>query len=98
MKIVNKIKFIRAIIILVIILCAILIFTKNTYSKVDIEYKENYIYAGDTLWTIAKQESIDNKYFKNKDIRNIVNELKEINNLQNSDLIEGEIIRIPQYK
>lgn len=98
MKIVNKIKFIRAIIILVIILCAILIFAKNTYSKVDIQYKENYIYAGDTLWTIAKQESKDNKYFKNKDIRDIVNELKNINNLKDSNLVEGEKIKIPQYK
>lgn len=98
MKIVNRKKFVKSVIILLIILYVILTFAKNTYSKVDIKYKEDYIYAGDTLWTIAKQESIYNKYFENKDIREIVNELKDINNLQDSNLIEGDKIKIPIYR
>lgn len=98
MKIVNKIKFFRTISIFIILLGAIIIFSKNTYSKGEISYKEDYIYTGDTLWNIAESELENNKYFENKDIRAVVNELKNVNNLSNSELYEGEKIIIPIYK
>lgn len=98
MKIVNKSKFIKTTSILALIICLIIIFSKTTYSKVEIEYKESYIYKGDTLWTIAKNEIENNKYFENKDIREVVNELKTINNLSTSSLYEGNKLKIPQYK
>ena len=98
MKIVNKIKFFRTISIFIILLGAIIIFSKNTYSKGEISYKEDYIYTGDTLWSIAESELENNKYFENKDIRAVVNELKNVNNLSNSELYEGEKIIIPIYK
>lgn len=98
MKIVNKRKFIRTICILIAIIFAILIFANNTYSKGKITYKEDYIYAGDTLWSISSQEIKTNKYFENKDIREVINELKLINNLSNSNLIEGNKIKIPIYE
>lgn len=98
MKIVNKGKFIRTISIIIIVLGALMIFSKNTYSKVEITYKEDYIYSGDTLWSIAEQQVSNNKYFENKDIREIVSELKNINNISNSKLNEGEKIKIPIYK
>ena len=98
MRIVNRIKFVRSVSILLIIICLLLILAKSTYSKVEIIYKEEYVYAGDTLWSIAKQQSMYNKYFENKDIRNIIDELKNINNLIDSNLVEGEKIKIPIYK
>lgn len=98
MKIVNKSKFIKTTSILALIICLIIIFSKTTYSKVEIKYKESYIYKGDTLWTIAKNEIENNKYFENKDIREVVNELKTINNLSTSSLYEGDKLKIPQYK
>ena len=98
MKIINRIKFVRSISILLIIICSVLILAKSTYSKVDIVYKEDYVYAGDTIWSIAQQQSTYNKYFQNKDIRNIIDELKSINNLLDSNLVEGEKIKIPVYK
>lgn len=98
MKIVNKTKFVRTISILIVLLGVIVIFSKNTYSKVEISYKEDYIYAGDTLWSIAKNEIENNKYFENKDIREVVNELKTVNNFSSSELYEGQKIRIPIYK
>lgn len=97
MKIVNKRKFIRSISILVII-SSLIIFSKSTYSKGEITYKEDYIYSGDTLWNISKNEIENNKYFENKDIRDVVSELKEINNLSESNLKVGEKIKIPIYK
>ena len=56
------------------------------------------MYSGDTLWSIAEQQVSNNKYFENKDIREVVSELKSINNISNSKLEEGEKIKIPIYK
>lgn len=98
MKIVNKTKFIRTISIFIILLGTIVIFSKNTYSKGEITYKEDYIYSGDTLWSIAKNEIENNKYFENKDIRAVINELRTVNNFSGAELYEGEKIKIPIYK
>lgn len=98
MKIVNKTKFVRTISVFIILLGLILIFSKNTYSKGEITYKEDYIYAGDTLWNIAEKEIENNKYFANKEIRAVVDELKTVNNFKSSELYEGEKIKIPIYK
>lgn len=98
MKIVDKTKFVKTISIFIMLLGLIVIFSKNTYSKGEISYKEDYIYAGDTLWSIAENEIENNKYFENKDIRVVVNELKTVNNFSTSDLVEGDKIKIPIYK
>lgn len=98
MKIVNRKKFVRNISILIIIFGLAIIFSKNTYSKAEISYKECYIYNGDTLWNISEKEIEDNKYFKNKNIREVIYELKNINNLSESALKVGEKIKIPIYK
>ncbi len=97
MKIVNKGKFIKTNLILIIIVGAIIGFTTNTYSNVETKYKEEYVYSGDTLWSIAQNELENNKYFEGKDIRYVIEELKKVNNLSNSNLTEGDKIRIPNY-
>ena len=97
MKIVNVKKFIRTISILVILILIIILFSNKTYSKVDTKYKEESIILGDTLWSISQQEAKNNKYFENKDIREIVSEIKRINKLDNLDLKEGQKLVIPTY-
>lgn len=97
MKIVNKRKFIRSNVILMILVGTIIIFATNAYSNVETKYKEEYIYAGDTLWAIAKEELENNKYFEGKDIRYVVDELKKVNNLSSSNLSEGDKLKIPNY-
>ena len=97
MKIVNVRKFVRTISILIILVLMIILFTNKTYSKVDTKYKEESIILGDTLWSISQEESKNNKYFENKDIREIVNEIKRINKLDNLNLKEGQKILIPTY-
>ncbi len=97
MKIVNVKKFVRTISILSILILMFIIFCSKTYSNVDINYKDEYVISGDTLWSISKEESKNNKYFENKDIREIVNEIKRINNLKNSDLKIGQKLIIPIY-
>ena len=98
MKIVNKRKFVRTISILIAIVLGIIIFSQKSYSKGEVAYKENYVYLGDTLWSIAQTESNSNKYFEGKDVREIVSELKCVNNLTSSNLSEGDRIIIPEYK
>ena len=65
--------------------------------NVDTKYKEESIILGDTLWSISQEESKNNKYFENKDIREIVSEIKRINKLDNLDLKEGQKLVIPTY-
>lgn len=97
MKIINVKKFIRTISILSILVLTFIIFCNKTYSKVDVKYKEEYVVYGDTLWSISEEELKYNKYFENKDIRKIVNEIKRINNLENLNLKEGQKLLIPTY-
>ena len=80
-KIVNKRKFIMMCLILVILVSIVLMGINHTYSKTEVSYKEEFIYEGDTLWSISERELKENKYYKGNDIRNIVSELKNINNV-----------------
>lgn len=97
MRIVNKTKFIRSNVILIILIGSIVIFATNTYSNVETKYKEEYVYTGDTLWSIAQEELENNKYFEGKDIRYVVNELKNVNNLTNVNLKDGDKLKIPCF-
>lgn len=95
-KIVNKKKFFRTITIILFIVMILVCFEFNdTYSRTEIKYFEEYINEGDTLWSIASEQAQTNQYFRNKDIRNIVHELKEINNISNENLNVGRKILIP---
>lgn len=94
-KIVNKKKFTRSfILILGIILLGFLGIT-NTYSKTEVAYKEDYIVRGDTLWSIAENQVKQNEYYKNKDVREVMYEIKQINHIQNENLEIGQKILIP---
>ena len=97
MRIVNKTKFIRSNVILAILISSIVIFATNAYSNVETKYKEEYVCAGDTLWSIAQEELENNKYFEGKDIRYVVNELKNVNNLASANLKEGDRLKIPSF-
>ncbi|MCI8471261.1 MAG: LysM peptidoglycan-binding domain-containing protein [Clostridia bacterium] len=94
-KIVNKKKFIRSLIILLSIAILVILGINNTYSKTEISYKEDYIIKGDTLWSIAEHEVNTNKYYKNKDIREVMYEIRELNQIQNENLEIGQKIIIP---
>lgn len=96
LKIVNMKKFIRTLLVLIsLIIVLLFIGLNNTYSKGDIQYKEEYIYQGDTLWSIAQRESKENKYYENKDIRDIIQEIKNVNNIGNDNLKVGQKVLIP---
>lgn len=94
-KIVNKKKFIRSFILLMGIIIVAILGINNTYSKTEVSYKEDYIIKGDTLWSIAENEVNTNSYYKNKDIREVMYEIKQLNNIKNENLEIGQKIIIP---
>ena len=96
MRITNGKKFIRSILIILgVILCLTLFINKATLSHGETEYKTIYVSEGDTLWNIAKSNQKNNGYYKDKDIRYIINDLIRINNLNDSNINANQELLIP---
>ena len=96
MRIKNVKKFVRSILIILgIILGLTLFISKSTLSHKEIEYKTIYVSKGDTLWNIAKSNQTCNTYYKDKDIRYIINDIMKTNNLSNSNININQELLIP---
>ena len=95
-KIVNMKRFVISNIVLwFMVFMAISSIVNIAYSHDTVNYKTLYIAEGDTLWKIAEAEQKNNPYYENKDIRDIIYDIKDINNLQVSNLTVGQEIKIP---
>ncbi len=97
MKIVNKRKFIQALLIsilliLIISFCLFRVFGSNR-EEVEATQIKYTVCRGDTLWNIAQEYKQDNQ-----DIRDYIYEVKKINNMTDSCLYEGQVINIINYK
>lgn len=57
------------------------------------EFKPVKVEAGESLWSIAKANNPNNK-----DIRSLIHEIKKINELESSEINEGQKILIPVNK
>ena len=91
MKIVDKKKFVKRIIALVILVILIILFASNiALSHADKQYKEIYVSNGDTLWSIAKEEKANNNYYEQMNIREIIDNIKKLNNLKSGNIIVGQ--------
>lgn len=96
MKIVNFKKFLRSICIILLVIFALsIICAKGTLSHREIEYKTIYVNRGDTLWDIASNLRTSNDYYKGKDIRYIISDIKNINGLESSNLSVDQKLIIP---
>lgn len=96
LKIANKKKFVRSILIILGLVMFISLFISNiSFSHGENRYKTIYVSNGDTLWSIAKEEQENNSYYENKNVREIVNNIKNINNLNNSTLSTNQKLIIP---
>lgn len=96
MKIKNLKKFVRGIIfIFSIIFILSLLIVKSTLSYTNKEYKTISIKSGDTLWSIALDLQENDKYYTNKNIKYIIEDLKQINNLTTSTLYTNQELQIP---
>lgn len=98
-KIVNMKKFIRSIAILIGIVIAITFFsTKASLShneKEQMDYETISISQGETLWSIATNQQENNPYYTGKDVRFIISELKQINQLECGNLQIGQELKVP---
>ena len=95
-KIINEKKFRKRLVLLAVIAFCILFNIKNTVSSETIQnYKTITVNKGDTLWSIASYEQEENRYYKDEDIRNIIYNIKKVNNLKSSDLSEKQNLKIP---
>lgn len=95
MKVKNKKRFITAISLLGFIIIFIILLTKQTFSCGQYETKTIYISNGDTLWNIASIEQKYNKYYESKNIKEIIEDIKYVNDLDSSYIYEGQKIEIP---
>ncbi|MDD4088946.1 MAG: LysM peptidoglycan-binding domain-containing protein [Tissierellia bacterium] len=76
-----------------LLLISIITFTSITsikaYSKDIPQFDYVRVQHGDTLWSIASD------YADNEDIRQVVYEISELNNIHNNPIHIGDIIKIP---
>lgn len=92
---INLKKFIRALVIVIgITILITFLATKSIYSYEKLKTKTIYTNKGDTLWNIALDEKENNKYYKDKNIREIVYDIKQINDMQDSIILPGEALKI----
>lgn len=63
-------------------------FSSKAYSKGEVKEKTIFVSNGDTLWNIASQEQETNNYYSDKDIRDIVYDIRKLNNLDNSETLK----------
>lgn len=95
-KIVNFKKFFFSILILTALIITIsFCIARDSFSYTKIKYKEIEVVQGDTLWNIAEEQQLYNSYCDNKDIREIIELIKQTNNMKTSELIIGQKILVP---
>ena len=94
MKIVNIKKFLRSVLIIIGLTLIICLISSNiTLSHIEPTQKVISISSGDTLWSIAEYEQENNEYYKDFDIRDIIYNIKKLNNLDtNINLQVGQKI------
>ena len=96
MRRINKRKFIRSTSITICLIVFLILMLANvSFSHAEINYKEIAVSSGDTLWSIARYEQNNNLYFEDKDVRDIIDEIKFVNNLSSSNLSIGDKLSIP---
>ncbi len=85
--------FIVLTVLLITLIIIISVFSYKALTKKEIYYKDIEIKNGQTLWEIAESE-----FGNNVDVRKYVYKIKKINNLKNSNIHPGQIIKIPIEK
>lgn len=88
LRIVNRKRFIRSMAIVIFLLVA-LFNISVAKSNEEAEIISYTITPGETLWSIAKEYTPDNK-----DIRQTIYEIEKLNNLDNATIYAGQTIQI----
>lgn len=93
--IVNKFRFIFATALTLLLIGFLFNFTGSIMSEASTNQKiiEIRVASGDTLWAIASEYN-----YYNKDIREVVYEIKKVNQITSSNIYPGQILKIPVSK
>ena len=93
-RIVNKARFIMALLIVLLSILSILMLSFHSVSgNENIIYRDYVVSNGDTLWMIA--DEITNK---TQDLREVVYEIAEVNDIGGSDHIyPGQVLKVPSW-
>lgn len=67
----------------------------KVYAKETFKYKTVRVQSGDTVWNYAK--TVINKSKQDKNISEVINDIKELNNMKNTDIKIGQDIKLPIY-
>ncbi len=82
------------IILAIIFFCSNIIF--NSINTVNAGNSEEFIIVmvneGDTLWSIAKKYN-----FNNEDIRKVIYNIEQVNNIEKSIIYPGQQLKVPTY-
>lgn len=98
MVIKDRRKFVRGLVLIVgVIIFINILIPYKSFSHQQVSYKTVSVLNGDTLWDIAKEEKKNNEYYQNRDIRDIIYDIKKINNLESSNLAINQCLKIPTY-
>lgn len=96
---INIKKFTKSMLTLLGGLILILLYFSNvSLSKTELETKTIFVSNGDTLWVIAENEQMNNRYYEGKKVQEIIYDIKNTNNLDDSYLYEGQKLEILSYK
>ncbi len=94
----NKVKFVRGIFIIIgFILGLNFLIMSSAFSHQEISYKKIPVLSGDTLWDIAMSEKENNDYYKDMDVRDVVYDIKQVNNLTDYNLKINQVLEIPTF-
>ncbi len=94
----DKKKFLRAIFIIIGIVVFInILIPDKAFSHQELTTKTVVVTSGDTLWNIAKVEQESNDYYEDKDIREIIYDIQQKNDLGSSSLKINQVLEIPTY-
>ena len=86
----SPVKLIRSILILLgVVIVTMFVAMSPSYSKLTPQYELVTGAQGDTLWSISSQYAGEDE-----DIRDYIDEIKEINNLNKSSIKEGQQIKV----
>ena len=86
MRIVNKKRFILAIMILIALIITLF---SNCLAGKKVETEDLVVSTGDTLWSIACEYKKDGQ-----DVREYIYELRKLNNLENCIIYPGQELKI----
>lgn len=95
MKVVNKKKFIKSVLITVFIVIMMCICISKAIASNEAEITEiTYtVSKGETLWSIAKKYKQNNQ-----DVRDYIYKIEKLNNMDSATIYEGQTVKIITYK